>query len=100
MHMAMEQATADHVKSGLTIVRVRKFWSSGRGGTGICALLCDVARCLRGRKYLSDVDVHDSAVDGTELAPSQSSATGSISGSISDSPAILQHSPKAHRFAV
>ena len=98
MHMAMEQATADHVKSGLTIVRVRKPWASGRGGTGICALLCDVARCLRGRKYLSDDDVHISAVDGTELAPSQSCATGSISGSISDSPAISQLSPKAHQI--
>ena len=87
MHMAMEQATADHVKSGLTIVRVRKFWSSGRGGTGICALLCDAARCLRGRKYLTD-----------DMAPSQSCATGSISGSISNSPAILQHSYKAHRI--
>ena len=94
MHMAMEQATADHVKSGLTVARVRK---PGRGGAGICALLCDVARCLRGRN-LSDVDVHISAVDGTELAPSQSCATGSISGSISASPAISQHSPKAHRI--
>ena len=90
MHMAMEQATADHVKSGLTVARVRK---PGRGGAGICALLCDVAMCLRGRN-LSDVDVHISAVDGTELAPSQSCATGSISAS----PAISQHSPKAHRI--
>ena len=90
MHMAMEQATADHVKSGLTVARVRK---PGRGGAGICALLCDVARCLRGRN-LSDVDVHISAVDGTELGPSQSCATGSISAS----PAISQHSPKAHRI--
>jgi hypothetical protein len=98
MHMAMEQATADHVKSGLTVARVRKPWASGRGGTGICALLCDVARCLRGRKNLSDVDVHVSEVDGTELAQSQSCATGSISGSISDSPAISQYSPKAHRI--
>ena len=38
--------------------------------------------------------MHISAVDGTELGPSQSCATGSISAS----PAISQHSPKAHRI--
>jgi hypothetical protein len=67
MHMAMEQATADHVKSGLTIVRVRKPWASSWASVrgGVCALLCNVARCLRGRN-LSRV-----GVDGTEQAPSR-----------------------------
>jgi hypothetical protein len=67
MHMAMEQATADHVKSGLTIIRVRKPWASSWASVrgGVCALLCNVARCLRGRS-LSRV-----GVDGTEQAPSR-----------------------------
>ena len=88
MHMAMEQATADHVKSGLTIARVRKPWASSWASVrdGICALLCNVARCLRGRN-LSRV-----GVDGTELAPSRA-PSHSVTQSVALAPEAQDRGP-------
>ena len=52
MHMAMEQATVDHVKSGLTIDPVLNA-ASGRAGIGINTILCGVLKirraCMRRR---------------------------------------------------